>query len=70
MKTVLLHFIGCLFTLTTFSQGATYIESVQNCANVTKRIIDQEFSDEQRQKLEDSPEKLSKVNYVLSASYE
>lgn len=43
MKTLLLHFVGCVFTLSTFAQGAVYVESFQNCANVTKRILTESY---------------------------
>lgn len=69
MKTLLLHLVGCVFTLSTFAQGAVYVESFQNCANVTKRILTESYDENQIGKLETTPERLSKMNYVLSSSY-
>lgn len=69
MKTLLLHLVGCVFTLSTFAQGAVYVESFQDCANVTKKILTESYGDNQIGKLETTPEKLSKLNYVLSSSY-
>lgn len=69
MKTILLHLVGCVFTLSTFAQGAIFVESYQDCANVTKKILTESYDNEQLAKLEVNPEKLSKMNYVLSSSY-
>ncbi len=69
MKTLLLHLVGCVFTLSTFAQGAVYVESFQDFANVTKRILTESYGDNQIGNLETNPERLSKLNYVLSSSY-
>jgi hypothetical protein len=69
MKTLLLHLVGCVFTLSTFAQGAVYVESFQDFANVTKRILTESYDENQIGKLETTPERLSKMNYVLSSSY-
>lgn len=67
MKFILLVFATMSF-LQCFSQGAP-ITCLNDCAPVTRRVIETTFSIEQQMDLNENLVKLAKINFILAYSY-
>lgn len=71
MKTTITILATLWIGLVGFSQTNTVvlIEKFADCAPVTQRLIQANFSTEQRMELENDGRKLAKLNYVMAQSY-
>lgn len=71
MKTTITILATLLIGLVGFSQTNTValIEKFADCAPVTQRLIQANFSTEERLELENDGRKLAKLNYVMAQSY-
>lgn len=71
MKTTITILAFISISLVGFSQTntITLVQKFADCAPVTQRLIQVNFSTEQRVELERDTRKLSKLNYVMAQSY-
>ncbi|WP_343747665.1 hypothetical protein [Fluviicola sp.] len=71
MKTTPIFFAFLLISFVGFSQAntVTLIQKFSDCAPVTQRLIQANFSTPERLELEKDLLKLSKLNYVMAQSY-
>lgn len=68
MKTLLVLCFSIFGISALFSQSAP-ITSLNDCAPVTRRVIETTFSIEQQMELNDNILKLAKINFLLAYSY-
>jgi hypothetical protein len=71
MKTTITILAFLWIGLVGFSQAntVTLVQKFSDCAPVTQRLIQANFSPEERFELENDSRKLSKLNYVMAQSY-
>ncbi|WP_341907862.1 hypothetical protein [Fluviicola taffensis] len=71
MKTTITILAFLCISLVGFSQTntITLVQKFTDCAPVTQRLIQVNFSTEQRAELEKDTRKLAKLNYVMAQSY-
>jgi hypothetical protein len=71
MKTTITILASLWLSLVGFSQAntLTLVQKFTDCAPVTQRLIQVNFSTEQRAELEKDTRKLAKLNYVMAQSY-
>lgn len=71
MKTTLTILAFLCLSFVGFSQTntITLVQKFTDCAPVTQRLIQVNFSTEQRAELEKDTRKLAKLNYVMAQSY-
>lgn len=71
MKTTITILALTCLSFVGFSQAntVTLVQKFSDCAPVTQRLIQENFSTEQRLELENDGRKLSKLNYVMAQSY-
>lgn len=71
MKTTITILASLWLSLVGFSQTntITLVQKFTDCAPVTQRLIQVNFSTEQRAELEKDTRKLAKLNYVMAQSY-
>ena len=71
MKTTLtiLAFLCLSFVGFSHTNTVTLVEKFADCAPVTQRLIQVNFSTEERIELEKDTRKLAKLNYVMAQSY-
>lgn len=71
MKTTITILASLWLSLVGFSQTntITLVQKFTDCAPVTQRLIQVNFSNEQRTELEKDTRKLAKLNYVMAQSY-
>lgn len=71
MKTTITILASLWLGLVGFSQTntITIVQKFTDCAPVTQRLIQVNFSTEQRAELEKDTRKLAKLNYVMAQSY-
>lgn len=71
MKTTITILASLWLSLVGFSQTntITLVQKFTDCAPVTQRLIQVNFSTEQRAELEKDARKLAKLNYVMAQSY-
>nr|WP_294861871.1 hypothetical protein [uncultured Fluviicola sp.] len=71
MKTTITILAFLCLSLVGFSQAntVTLIQKFADCAPVTQRLIQANFSTQERMELESDARKLAKLNYVMAQSY-
>ncbi|TSJ40175.1 hypothetical protein [Fluviicola chungangensis] len=71
MKTTITILALLCFSFVGFSQAntVTLIQKFADCAPVTQRLIQANFSTQERMELESDARKLAKLNYVMAQSY-
>ncbi len=71
MKTTFTILASLWISLVGFSQTntITLVQKFSDCAPVTQRLINANFSTQQRLDLENDGRKLAKLNYVMAQSY-
>ncbi|WP_343636003.1 hypothetical protein [Fluviicola sp.] len=71
MKTTFTILAFTCLSFVGFSQAntVTLVQKFSDCAPVTQRLIQENFSTEERLELENDGRKLSKLNYVMAQSY-
>lgn len=71
MKTTITILAFLSLSFVGFSQTNTVnlVQKISDCAPVTQRLIQENFSADQRLELENDQRKLAKLNYIMAQSY-